>query len=374
MMQRRFFPFVLFILAQTALIADSSKAPVLDWVKTLGGSGASSVSGVAADSRGNLYITGTTTSLDLPTKAAAQTHAGGSPIIRINPVSATFQKLYSPDLTAIASIAADLANPATIYAASPLGLLRSTDAGNTWKIVPGLPSGTNLNAVAVDPANGSVLYAATSPLGAFKSTNAGATWTAINNGIPSVPLQTLTSGTIPSLQVSQIWIDPKSPDSLFAFSGSNTLLRSADGGASWTVSPVPGFVYGSLAFDPFTIGTVYAGGPGYFIKSADEGQNWIPFGSQLTEPVTITPDPHHQGTLYAAASVSLYESTDSGQTWTQTQVGNHADRGGPEQTSDLRQPAGNRHRRQRRRIHYLFANRAANQPDIADPGCRLVRL
>ncbi|MGD0300542.1 MAG: SBBP repeat-containing protein [Bryobacteraceae bacterium] len=315
--QRRFFPSFLIILAPAGLHADSSKAPALDWVKTLGGSGASSVSAVAADTQGNLYIAGSTTSLDLLTVAAAQPHAGGSPLIRIDPTAATVQNLYSPDLTAIANIAVDARNPATIYAVSPASLLRSTDAGNTWKILPGLPSGTNLNAVAVDPTNSSVIYLGTTPLGAFKSTDGGATWAAINNGIPPIPEQTLTGAIIQSLDVALIWIDPKSPNSLFALSGSFALFRSGDGGRSWSVSPVPGFVYGSLAFDPFTKGTLYAGGPGYYIKSTDEGQNWIPFAAQLTEPVTIAPDPFHPGVLYAGNYSALYRSTDSGQTWTQ---------------------------------------------------------
>src|SRR5439155_25488020 len=115
---RLLFPPIFIILAQASLEADSSKAPVLEWVRTMSGSRGSSSVGVAADSQGNLYIAGSTTSLDLSTVAAAQAHAGGSPLIRINPSSGATEKLYSPDLASAGSIAMDPSDPETIYAIS----------------------------------------------------------------------------------------------------------------------------------------------------------------------------------------------------------------------------------------------------------------
>jgi hypothetical protein len=55
--------------------AEPSYAPALQWVTSLGGSGTNTATAVAADSQGNLYIAGNTTSLDLPTVAAAQSRA-----------------------------------------------------------------------------------------------------------------------------------------------------------------------------------------------------------------------------------------------------------------------------------------------------------
>src|SRR5277367_3439119 len=92
--------FLLLILAQVLLAAASFSAPELLWFKTVGGTGSSTVTSVASDAHGNLYIAGTTTALDFPTVAAAQLHAGGSPLTRITLSSGTIQRIYSPVLAA----------------------------------------------------------------------------------------------------------------------------------------------------------------------------------------------------------------------------------------------------------------------------------
>ncbi len=89
---------------------ESSEAPVLQWFTALGGSGTSTATAVAADSQGNLYIAGNTTSLDLPTVAAAQAHPGGSPLVRIDPASGASQNIYFQGVTGegtVQSVAVD---------------------------------------------------------------------------------------------------------------------------------------------------------------------------------------------------------------------------------------------------------------------------
>jgi uncharacterized protein (TIGR03437 family) len=319
--KRVLFPSIL-SLVQLGLSADSYRAPALEWVKTVSGSGASSVAGVATDAHGNLYIAGSTTSLDLPIVAAAQPHPGASPVVRINASSRISEKLYAPDLASANSIAVDAAHPQTIYATSAAGLARSTDDGATWKEIPGFPAGTNLYSVAVDPTDSNILYTATSPLGVFKSTDAGATWTAINNGIPigSTPGASIYgfAETLPSINVSQIWIDPQSPNVLFANLGPAALLRSSDAGASWAVVSLSSYQAYGIVFDPFTKGTIYTEGPDYFYKSIDEGLTWTPLAPfpDQSGPVVIAVDPFHKGTLYGGSRTGLFQSTDSGESWT----------------------------------------------------------
>jgi uncharacterized protein (TIGR03437 family) len=313
-----------FTISAILLVAQTSRAPELQWVKTVSGSGSSSVTGAATDSQGNLYIAGNTTSLDFPTANAVQPQPGGSPIVRIDPTSGAVRKLYAPDLAGARSIAADPNSPLTLYAASAAGLMRSTDGGNTWKRLPGLPSGANLLSVTVDPTNSKVLYAATFPLGVFKTIDGGVSWTALNNGIPPTSSETVNQfgygANTDSLYVNQIWVDPKSPNVLFASNGDLSLLRSTDAGASWTVSPSPATFVRSLVFDPFTEGTLYAAGLKSFVKSTDEGQTWTGL-PVLNEPAAIALDPFHKGTLYAGTFNALFESTDGGQSWTQRITG-----------------------------------------------------
>jgi uncharacterized protein (TIGR03437 family) len=309
-----FFGFLV-ILAAPGLYAATSAAPVLQWYQSISGSGASTAVSVATDPQGNLYIAGNTASLDLPTVAAAQKQAGGSPLIRIDTTSGSSQKLYSSVLSAANNIAVDPENSQILYVAAGGTLSRSADGGNTWTALPSFPTVSRLNSVTVDPANSSTLYAAISQLGAFKSIDGGATWTAINNGIPT----TSNEGTdiyghlaiITSVNAYQIWVDPRSPGSVFA-SSDKGLFRSSDGGATWTLSLSIASFRGSLAFDPFTSGTIYAQGN----KSSDEGLTWTPFSSPGGP---IVPDPFHQGNLYVAGTYNavqgLYQSTDGGASW-----------------------------------------------------------
>jgi uncharacterized protein (TIGR03437 family) len=291
--------------------AQPSDAPALQWVTTLGGSGTNTSTAVSADSPGNIYIAGNTTSLDFPTIDAAQPRSGGSPVVRINAASGASHKVYFSGLTALGtlqSIAADPENPQSIYASGSGGIFHSPDSGNTWTRLAPIPSGAIVFTIAIDPANSQTLYAGAAPAGAFKSTDGGASWIIINHGVPPA-----ADGT---LDIYQIWIDPKSPAVLLA-STSTGLLRSANAGGSWT--QVLGRA-SSLAFDPFTAGTIYACGPNLpgIAESTDDGQTWaqipdLPFSSANA----IAADPRHSGTLYVSAGYTgLLQSQDAGKTWT----------------------------------------------------------
>ena len=72
----------LFALSRATFAADF--APSVQWVKAIGGSGSTSVTAAAADSKGNLYVVGNTTSLDFPTTGATQPKPGGSTLVRVN--------------------------------------------------------------------------------------------------------------------------------------------------------------------------------------------------------------------------------------------------------------------------------------------------
>src|ERR1700687_2562902 len=98
-------------LGAICLSADTSLGPALQWVQTIGGSGANQVTAVAADAKGNLYIAGNTSSVDFPVTASAiPRNAGGSTLFRIDTASSTAQKLYPPGLSTATSIAVDPQN------------------------------------------------------------------------------------------------------------------------------------------------------------------------------------------------------------------------------------------------------------------------
>jgi len=114
---------------------------------------------------------------------------------------------------------------ATSFAASPLveGLLwaglggmvaRSRDGGAIWQsFSTGLPSTQNVMALAADPADPATLYAATRSSGVFKSTDAGETWSQAGIWPPGVPFR------------GALLVDPGNPGILYAGTDGLGVLR-----------------------------------------------------------------------------------------------------------------------------------------------------
>lgn len=294
-------------------------APALQWVKTTGGSGNSSGAAAATDANGNLYIVGSTTSLDFPTTAtASQSAAGGSALVRISLSNASASRLFPANLPPITFAAAAPANPGTLYVASGNQIWKSTDAGSTWTLLyqfSATGAGAGVGALTVDPTNSATLYAATGTQGVFKSTDGGVTWDAINNGIPSNP-----NGSI-NLQ-GGVWVEPSAPNVIFA-AGDGLLFRSADGGNTWTGVTPSGFP-NALVFDPFTAGALYLANNTAISKSTDNGQTFAPL-SQLPNNVyflALAADPKNAGVLYAGTTAGIYEFSQGA--WTLKVAGTSA--------------------------------------------------
>ncbi len=282
-------------------------APALQWVATTGGSGNNSVTAVAADARGNLYITGATTSLDFPVTSATQAAAGGSTLVRINLATASASKLFPANLPPVNFVAAAAANPGTLFSASGNQIWKSADAGSTWTMVSQFAAGVSVAGLAVDPTSSSIVYAGTTTAGIYKSVDGALTWTAINNGIPPQ-----SNG---SIIVGRIWIEPAAPHVILASSGLG-LVRSTDGGNTWTVVAV-GNAYSTVAFDAVTAGALYFANGNNISRSTDSGQTFVflPALPNNAALFTLATDPHQAGLLYAGSSAGIYQSSDGGGSW-----------------------------------------------------------
>jgi uncharacterized protein (TIGR03437 family) len=303
-------------LCATAWSADTSLQPVLQWYRVIGGSGGNQVTAAVADSKGNFYIAGSTSSVDFPVTSAAQGVPGGSALVRIHTGSSVAQKLYPPGLSAPSSITADPQNPQIVYATQGNAVWRSTDSGSTWSSLTAVSANVSVHSVAVDPMDGNTLYAGTFSQGVFKSVDGGQTWNAANNGI-----RPNSSG---STNVSRVLTDPNFPHVVFA-AAETGLVRSADAGVSWTV--VSSFYNSSsLAFDPLSPGTLYLTTyssiyhpAGIAVsKSTDDGISFKPQSGLPDQsiPFALVADPFHAGVLYAGSGSGIYKSTDAGLTWT----------------------------------------------------------
>ncbi|WP_250285044.1 MULTISPECIES: WD40/YVTN/BNR-like repeat-containing protein [unclassified Frankia] len=132
-------------------------------------------------------------------------------------------------------------------------------------------------------------------------------------------------------RVSALAVDPSSPAHVLAGGANGGVWESRDRGASW--QPRTDFAstltVGAIAFDPSRAATVYCGlGEGDWwsllgngvLRSSDGGTSWssvctTPFVGQGFYALRV--DPADGNRLFGAATGGLYVSTDAGTTWTQ---------------------------------------------------------
>lgn len=132
-------------------------------------------------------------------------------------------------------------------------------------------------------------------------------------------------------RISALAVDPSSPAHVLAGAANGGVWESRDRGASWAprTDYQATLTVGALAFDPVDSSTVYCGtGEGDWwsflgngvLRSSDGGTSWSP---QCTAPFvgqgfySLVVDPANRHRLFAGTTGGLYVSTDSGATWTQ---------------------------------------------------------
>jgi uncharacterized repeat protein (TIGR02543 family) len=126
--------------------------------------------------------------------------------------------------------------------------------------------------------------------------------------------------------VSSLAIDPATPTTLYAGTYSGGVFRSTDSGATWTAvnTGLTSQDIRSLAINPAAPATLYAGiwGGGVF-RSTDSGTSWTALNTGLTHHVvwSLAINPLTPTTLYSGTYDGVFRSTDSGTTWTAVNTG-----------------------------------------------------
>lgn len=230
----------------------------------------------------------------------------------------------------------------SLFAATPNGVYKSIDQGETWtESNNGLANSLgNIHNVFSLASSGNTIYAGTEKMGAYKSTDNGATWTAINNGLLRGGVQDVISmkasgstifagtygwGIFRSTDGGNNWVQTitglahQVVESI-AFLGNdvycsqwNGISKSTDNGNTWVSVNLTAGVY-QLAVSG---NTVFAGGSGSIgvIKSSDGGQTWVAANNGLTD-LNIISLVANQNIIVAGTNSGVFISTNNGLTWT----------------------------------------------------------
>ena len=304
----------LILLAGISLSAADSP---LRFNRLFGGSGTENVTAIATDRSGNVIAAGVTSSYDFPvtegsrnvaTHFAVSSDGGGS----WNPLG------NLPSGTPL-SFYVDTSQPPVWYAPGRNGLFKSVDGGTSWiESGPhGLPRCNSVGPncavflLAIDPASPATIYA-TSSVGILKTTNGGATWLRLPQPLenPNPP--------------SYIVLDPFHPGHVFT-SVAFRHFRSFDGGQTWSEYTPPllhpnnscssGGALAPLTFDAATPGTAYLVDHCDLFRSTDGGINWDPVSTPFRIAFVVAAHPSRAGIVYAVGSNGLYKTSDGGASW-----------------------------------------------------------
>ena len=222
----------------------------------------------------------------------------------------------------VGALTIDPGSPATVYAGTSAGLFRTINGGVSWTPVNAGLAGRVARVITIDPTSPSTLYVGVDDVvdyidyGVYKSTDAGANWIRIYHSEP------YEDGGAPSAVA--LAVDPRAPSHLYLALGLDMILKSLDGGVTWTPLSSQRPLLTTLAVDPVSFATLYAGTySGLVYRSTDAGDHWTPAASGLAASAinVIEAAPSGSATMYAGARNGLFRSADRGDGWTHLTLG-----------------------------------------------------
>lgn len=203
----------------------------------------------------------------------------------------------------VRALAADPARPQRLYAGTQGdGVFRSDDGGSSWTGA-GL-AGEIVKALAVD--RDARVLAATKPPALFVSESGGASW----SELPALRRMRRWYWWQPAERphtpyVTAIAVSPARPDTLLVSIEAQRILRSEDGGRSWTrLRRGTAFDAHAVTFHPLDAYRAYEGAGAGAATSRDGGRTWerASDGLRPRYVMTIADDPADAGLWYAAAA------------------------------------------------------------------------
>ena len=259
---------------------------------------------------------------------------------------------HRENLRPVSALAFDPSRPNRVFAGfAGGGIARSSDGGQTWRLMSNGLTGITIHSIAVHPRLGQLVFAHGGYL--FRSLDAGRTWTplplqediislALNPRNPAVVWAGTLRGLFRSRDFGQTWehiqanlppgygifllaADHLDPRRLYiqTFGPGSGFWTSGNGGHSWVRRATSAWIV-EIYTDLHTAQTVYVrAGSSRILRSRDAGQTWETF---LTIPEhyaegPMAGDPRDPSTFFVPLSniydraATLYRTTDAGQHW-----------------------------------------------------------
>lgn len=199
----------------------------------------------------------------------AGTYGGG---LFTRAISDTYWVQHSLDVgpaaQAILALASASGDPRYVYAGTDgAGVYRSTDAGATWGAASVGLTDQHIYALALDPFDPQLAYAATLD-GVFMTQNGGTAWFAAGGALPSI--------------AKTLHVDPQFPSWLYAATQTDGVFMSHDRGATWQALPLDGF--GGLSINALALGA-----PSYHCRTLYAATSWGVWAYNLYADALPTP-------------------------------------------------------------------------------------
>ncbi len=183
---------------------------------------------------------------------------------------------------AIQKIVINPLNTQTLYAATSDGVYKSLDGGATWSLSLTVPAAMD---IVINPIDTSVLYASCGQLntapnpGLYKTTNAGASWTLLSGGLPTTNFgrTALTLYATPNFSGGYTEVVYAGVGNAQT-RGVHGVYRTTDGGNTWTLQSATQYASSqswynnTIAVHPENPNTVFVSGLDFY-KSTTGGTN-----------------------------------------------------------------------------------------------------
>ena len=237
------------------------------------------------------------------------------------------------------ALAWDPVDPQNVYLAGSNGVWKSTDAGETWRLV----LEGNARTIVLDKKEPATLYTAlalpidtTDVTGVWKSTDYGETWTTLAEGLPADAAYSTDCGACMALTISDRF--PQVLYLVIQTSQGDRLYKTSDGGAYWqTIYPVDedsdSLGFWTATVSPVDPNVVFVGGVDLY-RTLDGGASWEP-AEQLERPDPLyiavlrdtaawrvhvdhhafAYDPEDPNRVYAFTDGGVFQSDSLGQRW-----------------------------------------------------------